>query len=208
MRQFAGDDRGLSAVEFGLLAPLMVALYLGSVIFSQGIAIQRKTTMVAHSVADLVSQSIAITSDSDMTSILNAVDRIIEPYPKENLKIVISQVSINAQGVATIDWSDSRNSAPRPKNQVVTTSIPSSFRTCTAAPCYLIWGETEYAYVPVLGRTDPPPVGSPPGTPGTVSVAIMWARFAVPTLREQSFMRARQAASVSQTWAGKEYPRS
>jgi Flp pilus assembly protein TadG len=206
LRQLSGDDRGVSAVEFGLLAPIIVGLYLGAVVFCQGITLQRKATLAAHAVADLVSQSIQINNDAEMTSILNAVDRIIEPYPKTNFKIMVSQVIVDAQGVAKIQWSDSRNWAPRSKDQVVTTDIPASFRACAAAPCYLLWGETEYAYIPVLGQSDVPP-GSPPGTTGTVHFYLMGNRFTIPSLKEQSFMRPRQTLSVSQTWNGKDYPR-
>jgi hypothetical protein len=198
----------MSAVEFGLLAPIMVGLYLASVTFSQGIAIQRKATLAAHAVADLVSQGTAINNDDEIKSILNAVDRIIEPYPKEKLKITVSQVTIDAEGVAKIQWSDSRNTTQRPQSQVVTNDIPASFRACAVAvaPCYLLWGEAEYDYVPVLGKSDVPP-GSPPGTPGTVHFYLMGHKFTMPALREQSFVRPRQSASVTQAWAGKNYPR-
>jgi Flp pilus assembly protein TadG len=206
LRQLSGDDRGVSAVEFGLLAPLIVGLYLGAVVFCQGITLQRKTTLAAHAVADLVSQSIAINNDGEMASIFNAVDRIIEPYPKTNFKMMVSQVTIDAQGVATIQWSDSRNTPQRPQNQVVTSSIPAAFRACASAPCYLLWGEAEYSYIPVIGRSDVPQ-GAPPGTTGTAHFYLMGTRFTIPALKEQSFMRPRQSPSVSQTWAGKEYPR-
>ncbi|MFL5062754.1 MAG: TadE/TadG family type IV pilus assembly protein [Xanthobacteraceae bacterium] len=205
-RQLSGDDRGISAVEFGLLAPIMVGLYLASVTFSQGIAIQRKATLAAHAVADLVSQGIAINNDGEIKSILNAVDRIIEPYPKDKFKVTISQVIIDDKGVAKIQWSDSRNTTQRTQNQVVTNDIPASFRACAVAPCYLLWGEAEYDYVPVLGKSNVPP-GSPPGTPGTVEFYLMGHKFTMPALRQQSFTRPRQTASVSQAWAGKNYPR-
>ena len=206
LRRLSGDDRGVSAVEFGLLAPIMVMLYLGSVIFSQGIAVQRKVTLAAHAVADLVSQAIAINNDGEMASIFNAVDRIIEPYPKTNFKITVSQVIIDNQGVAKIQWSDSRNITQRPLNQNVTTEIPAIFiQTCpaAAAPCYLLWGEAEYFYVPIMGKADVVPAG----TPGTASFYIMGHKLTIPSLKEQTFLRPRQTTSVAQAWAGKTYPR-
>ena len=54
--RFGGDERGISAVEFALLLPLMVTLYLGTVEVSQGVAIDRKVTLTARTVADLASQ--------------------------------------------------------------------------------------------------------------------------------------------------------
>src|SRR5215208_971006 len=169
-RQLSGDDRGISAVEFGLLAPTMVGLYLASVTFSQGIAIN---------------------NDGEIKSIRNAVDRIIEPYPKAKFKVTISQVIVDDKGVAKIQWSDSRNTTQRAQNQVVTNDIPASFQACAVAPCYLLWGEAEYDYVPVLGKSNVPP-GSPPGTPGTVEFYLMGHKFTMPALRQQSFTRPRQ----------------
>ena len=52
----AHDERGVSAVEFALLLPLMVTLYLGGVEVSQGLTIDRKVTLVARTVADLAAQ--------------------------------------------------------------------------------------------------------------------------------------------------------
>ena len=60
------DQRGVSAVEFAMLLPLMVTLYLGAVEISQGVAIHRKVTLTARTVADLASQ---------VTSINNADNR-------------------------------------------------------------------------------------------------------------------------------------
>ena len=50
-----GDERGVSAVEFALLLPLMLTLYLGAVEVSQGIRADRKVTLTARTIVDLVS---------------------------------------------------------------------------------------------------------------------------------------------------------
>jgi Flp pilus assembly protein TadG len=189
IRRLSGDDRGVSAVEFGLIAPMMVGLLIGCVAFSQGIAIQRKMTLAAHSVADLVSQTITIGADDDVISIFNAVDRIIEPYAKTSFKITVSQVTVDAQGVAKIDWSDARNTTPRAKDQVVTSSIPATLRECTTT-CYLIWGETEYSFVPLIGK-----VGDSTGA----TLYLMGNSYRIPTFKDQSFTRPRQVASVTQS---------
>ena len=39
------DERGVSAVEFAMLLPLMLSLYLGAVAVSQGIGADRKVTL-------------------------------------------------------------------------------------------------------------------------------------------------------------------
>src|SRR5262249_43774950 len=78
--RFSGDQRGVSAVEFALLLPLMVTLYLGVVEISQGISADRKVTMTARSIGDLVAQASSM-SNSDMTNSLNAATAVMAPFP-------------------------------------------------------------------------------------------------------------------------------
>ncbi len=53
---FAADRRASPAVEFAFIAPLMISLYLDGVEISDAVAANRKTTIVARTVADLVAQ--------------------------------------------------------------------------------------------------------------------------------------------------------
>ena len=83
--RFAQDKRGVSAVEFAMLLPLMITLYLGSVEVSQGIAIDRKVTLTTRTVADLASQVSSI-NNADMTNLLNASASVITPYDIARLR--------------------------------------------------------------------------------------------------------------------------
>src|SRR3954453_11707931 len=100
---FAQDRRGVSAVEFAMLLPLMMTLYLGSVEISQGVGIDRKVTLTARTVADLASQASSI-NNTDMTNLLNASTSVISPYDSTKLQVTVSQVSIDANGNAKIVW--------------------------------------------------------------------------------------------------------
>jgi Flp pilus assembly protein TadG len=141
----AGDEAGVSAVEFALLLPLMVTLYLGGVEVSQGLTIDRKVTLVARTVADLAAQVTSI-SGSDMTNILNASSAVMLPYSTTALKVTVSQVSIDANGKATIAWSDTKNGTARAKGSTVT--LPSALNIANSS---LIWSEVSYDYKPVIG---------------------------------------------------------
>ena len=143
--RFAGERRGVSAVEFAMLLPLMMTLYLGSVEASQGIATQRKVTLVAHALADLTSQYTDITN-ADMSNILAAGPAIVVPYSATSLQEVVSEVSINAQGQASVVWSDSLGGTALTIGQVVT--IPASL----AVPnTYLVLAQVQYSYKPTYG---------------------------------------------------------
>lgn len=139
------DQKGVSAVEFAMLLPLMVTLYLGTVEISQGVAIHRKVTLTARTVADLASQVTSI-SNSDMTNLLNASSAVIAPFPSGQLKVTVSAVSIDANGVAKVTWSDTLNGTKRAVNSTV--SLPTALNTPNSQ---LIWSEVEYHYVPTIG---------------------------------------------------------
>ena len=96
----ASDDRGISAVEFAMILPRMLTLYLGAVELSQGVGADRKVTLTARTIADLVSQTASI-NNSDMTNSLNAAAAVMAPYPISNLKVTVSSVKIDATGKAT-----------------------------------------------------------------------------------------------------------
>ena len=144
---FLGDRRGLSAVEFALLLPLMLTLYLGGVEVSNGVAADRKVAITARTVADLASRMTTI-HNVDMTNILGASSAVIAPYSVSNLQVTVSEVSIDNKGNATIAWSDSLNGTAHPVGQTV--SVPSAL-VVPNTPSSLILGEVQYNYNPTFG---------------------------------------------------------
>jgi Flp pilus assembly protein TadG len=143
--KFARDRRGVSAVEFAMILPLMLTLYLGTVEVSQGISIDRKVTLTTRTVADLASQVSNITN-VDMTNLMQASTSVMTPYPTTTLKITVSSVVIDAQGRATIAWSDTLNGTARVVGASVT--LPAALNIASTS---LIWSEASYQYQPVIG---------------------------------------------------------
>jgi Flp pilus assembly protein TadG len=142
---FARDQRGVSAVEFAMLLPLMITLYLGSVEISQGVGIDRKVTLTTRTVADLASQVSSI-NNADMTNLLNASSSVVAPYDVSKLKVTVSAVTIDANGTAKIAWSDTLNGTKRTVGATVT--LPAALNVANTT---LIWSEASYAYKPAIG---------------------------------------------------------
>lgn len=165
----AVDERGVSAVEFAMLLPLMLSLYLGSVEVSQGIGADRKVTLTARTICDLVSQVSSI-GNGDMTNALNASSAVMAPFPTSNLQVTVSSVKIDAAGKATVDWSDSFNGTARTTGSTVT--LPAALNVANTS---LIWSEVQYTYKPVIGYV----------MTGTL------------TLKEQMYMRPRVSDTVA-----------
>ncbi len=171
IKRLLGDHRGVTAVEFAIVLPVMMTLYLGSVETSQGIAAQRKIDLTAHALADLATQYTDITN-ADMSNILAAGSAIIAPYPATSLQEVVSELSINAQGQASVVWSDTLGGTARTAGQIV--AIPASL---VVPNTYLILAEVQYGYNPTYGYV----------MTGTLS------------LTDQSYMLPRQSTSISRT---------
>ena len=91
VRNLRRDERGVSAVEFAMLCPLMLTMYFGTIEVSQGISIDRKLTLTARTVTDLASQVTTI-NNADMTNLLKASQAVISPYPTDKLAVTVSLV--------------------------------------------------------------------------------------------------------------------
>ncbi len=79
LRRLLRDRRGVSAVEFALIAPVMLIIYFGLVEFSQGYMAERRASHAASMVADLVAQS-GGTNIRDLESTFQIGDMIMRPF--------------------------------------------------------------------------------------------------------------------------------
>ncbi len=145
LRGFVGGRDGVSAVEFAIVLPFMVTLYIGATELGSGMEAQYKTTLAARTVTDLASQYTTI-DNATMSSILGAASAVISPYSTSGVTVTVSEVSTDANGNATITWSDSLNGTARTVGQSVT--LPSDLQTANIS---LIWGEVTYPYQPQIG---------------------------------------------------------
>jgi Flp pilus assembly protein TadG len=147
LRRFAGDRDGISAVEFALILPFMLTLYLGGAELGDGLAVQFKATLAARTVADLASQYITIDS-STMSDILGAASTVVTPYSSANMTVTVSELTTtNSSGAATVTWSAS-NGTPRTAGTFIT--LPTALQTLPSGTS-ILWGEVTYPYTPAMG---------------------------------------------------------
>jgi Flp pilus assembly protein TadG len=119
IRRLASDERGLSAVEFALLAPILIAFYLGMSEFCQGYMAQKRMGHVASMVADLVSQEQAV-SGTDIDDIFGIGTLIMKPFPTTTLKQRVTSITRDANGVAKVGWSRGKGMTARVVGATVT----------------------------------------------------------------------------------------
>jgi Flp pilus assembly protein TadG len=164
-RAMLRDRSGVAAIEFAFIAPIMLVAFFGTVEFCSAIAIDRKVTLIARTVSDLTSQAAASQATGSVNStylqnVFTASISIIGPYAATPVKTQVSEIYVDSNGKATIQWSQaaiiSSNSATqatlsassRSAGDVVTSVVPAAL---LVHQTYLIFSEVSYLYVPVVG---------------------------------------------------------
>ena len=99
-----GKNRGTAAVEFALIAPIMIAIYMGVVELTALLLVDRKMIAATETVADLVSQE-SVISPTEVDDVIAAAQRIFDPYSTTTLTVNISSIRFNTNtGAAEIEW--------------------------------------------------------------------------------------------------------
>jgi Flp pilus assembly protein TadG len=143
LRRLACDRRGVSAVEFALLAPVMITLLVCTAEMSEGVGADRKVSLVTAALANLTAQSTTLSS-TQMNNILDASSSIIAPYSVSLLTMTVTCLNIDANRTATVKWSVTRGGTAN----TGTMTIPSAL---AVANSQLIYSQVSYAFTPNLG---------------------------------------------------------
>lgn len=143
--RFARDERGVSAVEFALVAPIMIGLYFGCVEISDAVSVDRKVSLAAAALANLSSQVTTI-SANDMNNIFDASGAIVAPYDVNKMKMTITCINIDANKTATVKWSETRNGTVKSG----TVTLPAALQIASSQ---IILAEASYDYQPTVGYT-------------------------------------------------------
>lgn len=116
--RLTGDERGVSAVEFAMIAPVMIAFYFGMAEFCQGYMAQKRMGHVSAMVADLVAQEETVAT-ANLDDIFQIGGLIMKPFSTTPLKQRISSVTQTA-GIAKVTWSRGNGMAGRAVNETIT----------------------------------------------------------------------------------------
>jgi Flp pilus assembly protein TadG len=158
---FLADTRALAATEFAVIVPLMLVMFFGTVEFSSAVAIDRKVTLIARTLSDLTSQtpSPGTLSDASLQNAFTASISIMTPYDATLVRGTISQIFIDANKIATVQWSKAATIASGASQATLATSTRNAGDRVTSmipagllnASSYLIFSEVDYTYTPTIG---------------------------------------------------------
>lgn len=170
--RFLPDARGLAAVEFALIVPVMLTIYFGTIETTNALTASRRVTNVAQTAADLVAQAASV-STSDLNDVFAASAAILTPFDTAAVKITITSVVANSSNVTRVAWSAAYGGATaRATNSSIT--LPAGL---TTAGTSVIMAEVTYTYTSPIGTFITGPI----------------------IMTEVAYLRPRRAVSVAKT---------
>ena len=154
------DCTGIAATEFAVIAPVMLLMFFGTVEISTGVAVDRKVSLVARTLADLTSQTSVAMGDTDMQNVFTASIAVVKPYLPTPTKATLSEIYIDSKGVAKVQWSKAatidsdtaKQSTLAPSSRIpgdIITTVPAALLQATQT--YVIFSEVSYLYTPAVG---------------------------------------------------------
>lgn len=144
LRPFWRSKSGVAAVEFALLAPILIVLFFGAIELTDLLQRDQRVWNMASTTSDLAAQSTKIT-DADKNNIFAAATSIMYPYSTSGISIVMSSVIDNGSGGAKVAWSDAQNASPRAVGSALT--VPAGVIDSGGSA---IFTEVKYTFTPVL----------------------------------------------------------
>jgi Flp pilus assembly protein TadG len=139
--RFARDRKGVAAVEFALIAPVLILIYMGLAEVTMALMADRRASHATAVVADLVAQD-TLTTRGELNDLFSIAEEILSPFSPAGMKIRTTAIRADANGVPKVVWSHGKGMGAYGKGSTVTGLPPNLM----AAYDTLIMSEMTYNY--------------------------------------------------------------
>ncbi|MGW9230022.1 TadE/TadG family type IV pilus assembly protein [Pseudorhizobium sp. NPDC055634] len=124
------DRRGAGAVEFALIAPLLLMIYITVFELTIGLSVSKRMARASGAIADLVTQQPSVTKSS-LAAMINVAESIFVPYGASDISLDITGIKVGATN-STVAWSwNEAGGKPHGKGSVIDIpeqmKVPDSF---------------------------------------------------------------------------------
>ncbi|MGI9406987.1 MAG: TadE/TadG family type IV pilus assembly protein [Hyphomicrobiaceae bacterium] len=156
--------RGMAAVEFGLIVPLLMVFWLGTNEMGQALMLDRRVTLTASTVADLVAQNATLT-EAQVDEMLAVSDDLMQPalmslYDSNVFKLTIINVTKDSDDNLSVVWArekdghGGRQSTEYPVGPINESQIGGGFDKDIVLPSsQQIIAKAEYTFTPAVSHT-------------------------------------------------------
>ena len=103
LKAFHGNSRGVAAIEFAMIMPVMVLILAGLIDLTNLFSSNRKVTLATNTIGDLVTQNANEINTAQLDGIFNAARPILDPIPDSQLEISIEAYRLTG-GTLTQIW--------------------------------------------------------------------------------------------------------
>jgi Flp pilus assembly protein TadG len=152
VRRFAAAKKGIAALEFAIIAPMMIFLLFGSVDLIDVLNANQRVQNSTAALADVVARDTEVSND-EVAGLWAALDVLMFPNEGADVDIRVTSVSVEDSTTARVVWSEGHGMAPRVANSTVV--LPAAMMTPGTS---IIMAETSFEYRSPLGFLLPGPV--------------------------------------------------
>jgi Flp pilus assembly protein TadG len=138
--RFRRDQRGVSAIEFAFIAPVLILIYFSVADLCEAMLAGRKVSHAASAIGDLVTQVSTITP-TGLSDVYSAASSIIAPFSATPIEIRVTSVTTDANNKATVAWSSAQNTSCLTAGSPVT--LPTNLLTANQS---VVMSEVKYTY--------------------------------------------------------------
>lgn len=126
LSRLINSKEGVGAVEFALIVPFLLILYVGALEVSVAMSVDKKVSKATAIATDIITQS-TTTDKASLTEMLGVAKSVIAPFNADALNMQIVGIRVDAAGDPTVAWSwDEGNN--RPFTVGVPITIPTAFK--------------------------------------------------------------------------------
>ena len=185
LRRAGADRRGVAAIEFAFIAPLLLTMYFVTMEIAPAIDANKKVGRAASMIADLVTQQQSITK-TEVDAIMSIGEATLNPYNRTQLKAVITAIKITDEETPKVMVAWSRKMVNGAFSQdAIKDSITTVPETLRIKGSFLVRVETSLDYRPIITWT-----ASEKQTTGLL------AAFDNINMRETYYLRPRMSATI------------
>jgi Flp pilus assembly protein TadG len=159
VRRFIASTRAAAAIEFAIIAPMLLVMLIETYDIGNAIAVYMKVRSATFALASITNTYATGTfgmQTSDMSDTMTKVSQVLAPYSSSPGTFTVSQIEATSASNATVSWSYSLNGTAHTAGTSWT--LPTQLKgnsnnSCNSYPCYLIYAEVSYSYTPFLFST-------------------------------------------------------
>ncbi|HYD71918.1 MAG TPA: TadE/TadG family type IV pilus assembly protein [Candidatus Binatia bacterium] len=146
LSRFAKAKKGNAALEFAIIAPMMIMLLFGSVDLLDVLNANKRVQNVTSSLADVVARDTEV-SDEEVAGLWAAIDVLMYPSSGDAVNIRVSSIRIESASIARVVWSEGHDMEARQAGTTVS-GLPAAMMNPGTS---MILAESTFAYDSPLG---------------------------------------------------------